>query len=179
VALSFDPRDASETLRPRKIKFVCLVPPEFERVALVLQRQLEAVGVQMDLRESSLEGLDEALLKGDFDAVLTEFLSGPSVFRLYHIWHSQGLFKGHVGNDHVDEALDQIRFSKSDDEYQAAVRDFQKAVVQDPPAVFLAWSEKARAVNRRFDVATEPGRDILTTLRLWRPTNGFQSVGRN
>src|SRR6185436_14699959 len=80
-ALSFDPRGASETLRPREIRFVCLVPREFERVALVLKQQLEAVGVQLDLREISLENLDEALLTGNFDAALTDFVSGPSVFR--------------------------------------------------------------------------------------------------
>jgi MarR-like DNA-binding transcriptional regulator SgrR of sgrS sRNA len=178
-AFSFDPREASGTLKLRKIKFVCLVPPEFERVALVLKRELEAVGVEMNLREISLENLDEALVKGDFDAVLTELVSGPSLFRVYRVWHSQGELRGKIGSDHLDAALDRIRFSASDDDYQVAIRDFQQAVVQDPPAVFLAWSERARAVNRRFDVHVEPGRDILATLRLWRPTNDFQSVGRN
>ena len=66
-----------------------------------------------------------------------------------------------------------------DEEYRAAVHGFQQAIVQDPPAIFLAWSERARAVSRRFDVPVEPGRDILTTLRLWRPTNDLQFVGRN
>jgi hypothetical protein len=177
--LPFNSHRASEILRPLKIKFVCLVPPEFERVALVLKRQLEAVGVEMDLRETSLEHLDEAILKGDFDTVLTEFVSAPSVFRVYRIWHSQSVFQGHVGNAHLDDALDRIRFSTSDDEYQVAVRAFQASVIEDPPAVFLAWSERARAVNQRFDVHIEPGRDILTTLRLWRPTGDFQNVGRN
>jgi peptide/nickel transport system substrate-binding protein len=174
-----DPRAASGTLKLLKLKFVCLVPSEFERVALVLKRQLEAVGVEMDLRETSLESLDEALLTGGFDAVLTEFISGPSIFRLYYVWHSQGLFKGSVGNHRLDESLDRIRFSKSDDEYQAAVRDFRETGIQDPPAVFLAWSERARAVSNRFKVQIEPGRDVLTTLRLWRPAGDVQSVRRN
>ena len=56
-----------------------------------------------------------------------------------------------------------------------AVAGFQRAVVDNPPGIFLAWSERARAVNRRFDVPAEPGRDILTTLRLWRPANDLQS----
>jgi peptide/nickel transport system substrate-binding protein len=178
-AFSFDPRQASETLRPRKISFVCLVPGEFERVALVLKRQLEAVGVEMTLREISLENLDKALVEGNFDALLTELVSGPSLFRVYRVWHSHGELRGKVGNDHLDAALDRIRFSKSDDEYQAAVRDFQETGIQDPPAVFLAWSERARAVSNRFKVHVEPGRDVLTTLRLWRPAGDVQSVRRN
>jgi ABC-type transport system substrate-binding protein len=178
-ALSFDPREASKTLSQRKIKFVCLVPQEFERVALVLKRQLEAVGVEMDLRETSLEDLDTAFLKGNFDAVLTEFISGPSFFRVYETWHSRGWLSGSVGNDHLDGALDRIRFATSDDEYRAAVHNFHEAVVADPPAVFLAWSERARAVSRRFKVHVEPGRDVLTTLRLWRPTSELAYVDRN
>lgn len=175
----FDSRGAAATLTPRKIKFVCLVPPEYERVALVLKRQLESVGVEMNLRETSLESLDEAFLKRDFDAVLTDLISGPSLFRVYAAWHSQGSLRANAGNDRLDGTLDRIRFATNDDEYQNAVRGFQQAFVQDPPAVFLAWSQRARAVNRRFEVATEPGRDILTTLRLWRPTNDQQYVGRN
>ena len=42
--------------------------------------------------------------------------------------------------------------------------------MDDPPAIFLAWSERARAVSKRFDVPPpKPGRDILGTLRLWKP----------
>lgn len=175
----FDAREAAAILRPRKIKFVCLVPAEFERVALVLKRQLDALGVEMNLRETSLESLGEALLKRDFDAVLADTISGPSVFRVYRAWHSQGSLRGSVGNDRLDGALDRIRFALNDEEYRVAVRGLQDEIVQDPPAVFLAWSERTRAVNRRFDVHVEPGRDILTTLRLWRPTNDLQYVGRN
>jgi len=79
----------------------------------------------------------------------------------------------------MDVALDRIRHAASDEEYRLAVGEFQRAVVENPPGIFLAWSERARAVNRRFDVAAEPGRDILTTLRSWRPATGLQSVGRN
>ena len=49
--------------------------------------------------------------------------------------------------------------------YRAGVAAFQRAIVDDPPAIFLAWSERARAVSTRFDVPVEPGRDILSTLR--------------
>jgi peptide/nickel transport system substrate-binding protein len=175
----FDSLRAAARLRPRQIKFVCLVPPEYERVALVLKQQLESVGVEMTLRETSLENLDAAFLKRDFDAVLTDFISGPSLFRVYAAWHSQGFLRANGGNDRLDRALDRIRFAANDDEYQAAARGFQEAFVQDPPAIFLAWSQRARAVSRRFEVPVEPGRDILTSLRLWRPTTGAQYVNRN
>ena len=34
---------------------------------------------------------------------------------------------------------------------------FQRAIVDDPPAIFLAWSERARAVSTRFDVPARAG----------------------
>jgi hypothetical protein len=70
-----------------------------------------------------------------------------------------------------DDALDAIRHAKSDDEYAAGVRGFQQAILDDPPAIFLAWDERARAVSRRFEVPAEPGVDILGTLRSWRPVD--------
>jgi hypothetical protein len=79
----------------------------------------------------------------------------------------------------MDAALDQIRHARSDNDYRSAVATFQKLAVEEPPAIFLAWSERARAVSRRFDVAPEPGRDILTTLRLWRPVAGDKIASRN
>jgi peptide/nickel transport system substrate-binding protein len=175
----FDPPNAAAILKPAAIKFVCLVAPDAERVALVLKRQLEAVGVEMTLREVSLEDLGQAFLKRDFDAILADFISGPSFFRVYQAWHSQGSLRVNVGNKNLDAALDRIRFSTDEDMYRRAVREFQDRVVQDPPAIFLAWSQRARAVNRRFDVHAEPGRDILPTLRLWQPTNDLRYVNRN
>jgi ABC-type transport system substrate-binding protein len=170
---------AAGTLSPLKLKFVCLVPPEFERVALVLKRQLEAVGVEMILQQTSWEDLDRNLLNRNFEAVLTDFISGPSLFRVYATWHSRGSLRANAGNTRLDPALDRIRFATNDDEYRTAIRLFQEAFIQDPPAVPLAWSQRARAVSRRFDVPVEPGRDILTTLRLWRPVNGLEQVDRN
>jgi peptide/nickel transport system substrate-binding protein len=178
-AFEFDPGKAATILRPRNIRFVCLVAPRFERVALALQRQLGAVGVQMELRETSLEALDQNLVAGTFDAVLTELISAPSFFRVYEVWHSRGLLRGIVGNDHLNGSLDRVRFAANKDEFESAIRDFQDAIVQDPPAIFLAWSERARAVNLRFDVAAQPRRDILTTLRLWRPVVGDKIASRN
>src|SRR5262249_42495919 len=57
----------------------------------------------------------------------------------------------------------------SDEQYREGVADVQRAVVHDPPAIFLAWSRRARAVSRRFEVPAEPNTDVLATLRLWRP----------
>jgi peptide/nickel transport system substrate-binding protein len=187
----FDPQEAAmELSRHSKrqgpgpndvvLRFKCLVQNNQERLALLVKRQLEMVGVEMEIEEVSPDRMQQALSDSTFEAVFLDMVSGPSLFRTYQWWHSAGSFNpGTLGGGAIDAALDRIRYASSDDEYRDAVAGFQRAVVDNPPGIFLAWSERARAVNRRFDVAAEPGRDILTTLRLWRPTNGLQSVSRN
>jgi ABC-type transport system substrate-binding protein len=76
----------------------------------------------------------------------------------------------HFESPKVDAALDHVRHAVADDDYRSAVAEFQQAIADDPPAIFLAWSERSRAVSKRFDVQPEAGRDVLATLRLWRPT---------
>jgi peptide/nickel transport system substrate-binding protein len=141
-----------------------------ERLALTIQRQLLTIGVQLDLE---LMPVDDALTRvtsGAFDLFLADATHGPSLLRPYLFWRTAGRYNwGGFSSPAVDAALDSIRHAASDDAYRAGVAAFQRAIVEDPPAVFLAWSERARAVSTRFDVPVEPGRDVLSTLRLWRP----------
>ena len=113
--------------------------------------------------------------------MLGDFISGPSIFRSYRHWYSKAAsIHNPIGSPLIDAALDRIRHAASDDEYRAGVTAFQQAIVDEPPALFLAWGERARAVSRRFDVpAPETGRDVLATLRLWRPVAAPQVASRN
>ncbi len=166
---SFDPGAASKTLASHRLHFTCLVPPDYERIALVVKRQLDQVNVSMDIQEVPPDQIMEAVAKRDYDVVLFEVISGPSLFRPYLLWHSGSANSG-FSSAAVDAALDGLRHAGSDDEYRNGVNAFQHAMVEDPPAIFLAWSQHARAVSKRFIVSdAEPGRDILSTLRLWRP----------
>jgi peptide/nickel transport system substrate-binding protein len=170
---TFDPARAAKTLsRESVLSFTCLVAADDERVGLEVKRQLQAVGVEMNLQEGSIESNLEAVMSGDFEAILWAGVSGPSLFRPYFWWHSRGYFNwGGFSSTAVDAALDAIRHSRTDAEYRAGVMRFQQAVVDDPPAIFLAWNERARAISRRFEVPNEPGVDVLGSLRLWRPVN--------
>jgi peptide/nickel transport system substrate-binding protein len=182
---SFDPQSAMAALRKNSasrnsnapaVRFKCLTPSRFERLALGLKRQLEGVGAEMTVQESSLDSMLQAMAKHDFDAVLLETISGPSLLRPYQVWHSGGFFNpGSNGSPKVDAAFDEVRYATNDTEYRNAVESLQKTMIDDPPGIFLAWSERARAVSNRFHVPSEAGRDILTTIRLWRP---FDTAGR-
>jgi ABC-type transport system substrate-binding protein len=137
-------------------------------MTLMIKRQLESVGVHFSAQEASIDELGEALKTGEFDAVLLDVLM-PTMAREYRWWHSRGTLNLGYRSARVDAALDTVQHSTSDEEYRAGVEAFQRAIVEDPPAIFLAWSQRARAVSTRFEVPVEEGRDILSTLRLWRP----------
>jgi peptide/nickel transport system substrate-binding protein len=180
--LRFDAHIA-KNLSTRHLRFTCLVPPDslYERVALETQRQLSTLSVDMKLQEASQEQIIKAVREGNFDAALLDTVSGPSMFRLYQRWHTGGPFNPRSSNSRrIDDALDRIRHAASEDEYRAGVTGFQQAIVDDPPALFLAWGERARAVSRRFVVPVQQdGRDVLATLRLWRPATVQQLASRN
>jgi peptide/nickel transport system substrate-binding protein len=165
-----------------RLSFTCLTPsdPPYDRLALVVKQQLKAVGVDMTINEVTPNDLVPALGRPETEAVLVDAASGWGLFRAYRWWHSKGTQNlAHFSSASVDTALDRIRHAANDDEYRRGVELFQQAISDDPPAIFLVWSERSRAVSKRFDVQPEPGRDVLATLRLWRPTADKGTASQN
>jgi ABC-type transport system substrate-binding protein len=178
----FDPAGATALLGGQPVKFTCLIPPDasFERLALEVKRQLGGIGIDMEAEEVSYDDLGKRAAIGDYEALLIEVISGPTLVRPYLIWHSNApLNWGRFGDSTVDLALDRMRYAASDDDIRRAVGGVQQAFMDDPPAVFLAWQVRARAFSRRFDIPTEEGRDILASIPLWRPVTASQHVSPN
>jgi peptide/nickel transport system substrate-binding protein len=165
----------------KRIRFTCIVPDaSTERVALYLQRQLEAVGVDLELQSMPLTEARKRVAVGDFDFFLVDAVHGPTMFRPYWFWYSNGFQNfGNFNSKEVDDAFDHIKNAADDAAYRLGVAALQKAVIEDPPAIFLAWTERARAVSSRFEVPAEPGTDIISSLRLWRPARAPLAASRN
>jgi ABC-type transport system substrate-binding protein len=161
--------------------FTCvLAEASLERLGLAIQQQLHSVGVHMRLELTTIDDLVKRIGSGDFDAILADAQLGPTLWQQYRFWEPGNARNwGRFRSDLVSASLDQIRDAPTDDAYRAGVAAFQRAIFDDPPAIFLAWSERARAVSTRFDVPIEPGRDILGTLRQWRPIASPQVASRN
>jgi peptide/nickel transport system substrate-binding protein len=178
----YDPQGAAETFGSARggagnasatLRFTCLIPPDAvnERIALELKRQLQLVGVEMSVEEAPQDQIVQRTTNRQYEAALIELVSGPTLFRPYLVWHSKGpLNWAGFGNATVDDALDRVRHAPSELAYRQAADGLHRAFMDDPPAIFLAWSVRARAVSNRFAVPrAEAGRDILSTLRLWKP----------
>ena len=169
----------SDPSTPAVRRFTCLVRPDatIERIALIVKRQLQQVGIEMSVEEVPVDQQIAAMKSGHFEAALTTMISGPTLLRSYQLWHSGGYLN--FNSPTMDAALDEIRYATSNEAYVAGVAHLQQTATDDPPAVFLAWSEQARAVSKRFSVPVEEGRDILFSVRQWKQTAGATQASRN
>jgi peptide/nickel transport system substrate-binding protein len=166
-----------------RIRLNCLFSasePEFERIALMLQRQLARVGVDLVLTGVPLNQAIPAAGSGEFETLLLPVLSGMSFNTTYGFWRSRigegGLLNsGYTGADNI---LDHLRTVRSDAEIRAAVADLQQRFYEDAPAVFLAWQQTTRAVDARIDVSDGAEPDVFTNMRRWRPAAAPVKAGR-
>jgi peptide/nickel transport system substrate-binding protein len=165
---------------PARFSFTCLVfasDTRFERLAMLVQKQLADVGIDMKLLPLSQGELVPRLASGDFDAFLFEMF-GRSLSYSYDFWRSHDGTNNNTGYRAADAVLDRIRAAGSEEEVRAAVADLARILHDDPPAAFLAWQATSRAVSTNFDVASEANRDILTNVWQWRPTAGAKQAAR-
>ncbi len=171
TTFAYDPQSAAAMIgKPFVLKCLSLSEPPFEQIVLLVKQQLQAIGVDLQIEQVSGEQVATKLAKGDFESLLIDPSTGWSLQRAYRWWHSQGASNlSHYSNQHVDAALDRVRHALGESDYREAVGAFQKAVADDPPAIFLAWSERSRAISTRFDIKSEEGRDVLATLKMWQP----------
>ena len=165
---------------PARLHFTCLLPENFalwERIGLMVQRDLAEVGVDMRLETVSVEEFNRRIGAGTFEAVLNEFVVGHNTTRPFTFWYSQSRRNlwGYK-NPAMDGAFDRLRHAASDAEYRAAFRTFQLEGLDNPPAVFLVLGEVSRAVSKRFQVVAQPGSDILHTIADWRLAEPARAV---
>ena len=157
------------------LEFTCLIPAKFailERLSLLIQRQFAEVGVRMRVESIQPEALYRRMVSGDFDGLLLPFLSGPYAWVPFRTWHSPGASKrwNYWGyrNAAVDAALDAMRDARDDAEFVRALRRFESAFENDPPAVLLTWNQTIQAVSHRFVVPREAdGRDAMHFIDRW------------
>ena len=87
--------DAQRRL-PSRLHFTCLVLREGDELqeltALVVQRQLSELGVDMELEATDIRGMQQRVQVGEYDAVLRPQLTGRVLSRLYTFWHSSEPF---------------------------------------------------------------------------------------
>jgi peptide/nickel transport system substrate-binding protein len=171
-AAGFPQRRRTAPEMPSRFEFTCLVfadDARFERLALVIQKQLFDIGVAMKLQPVTSRELASHISRGDFDAFIIELASVRSLSWVYYFWHSPkpgSLFD--TGYRAADAVLERLRRATSDEETRDAVAEVLQVFRTDPPAVFIAWQEQSRAVSTKFVVPGEGERDVLGSVWQWQ-----------
>jgi peptide/nickel transport system substrate-binding protein len=165
---------------PSRFRITCLVPERFENVAHRLRRAYLAIGVDLVLELVTQEEFAQRAGSGTFEAFISTLGTGLGTNFVYQQW--SGLARGryvHFGYSAAAEAAERLRRARTEDEQRAAFRALQRVLFDDPPAVFLLWDSRSRAIGRRFSVPHDSaGRDILSSLPRWRPTAHAGTVAR-
>ena len=146
--------------------------PQFERIALLLQRQFANVGIDLVLEPASQEDSVNRVRTGRFDTYLMFMTSGRTFEKTYTFWHSPppaGRALQDIGYSGADAVLDRLRVARSEPDIRAAVAELRQRFYEDVPAAFLAWPETTRAIDARFDVGAHDDPDIFANLWQWRP----------
>jgi peptide/nickel transport system substrate-binding protein len=160
---------------PRRFQFRCHFyseDPVFERIALVVQKQLFEIGIDVEMLPETMGNLGKRMPAGDFEAILLPMASARSLEWAYLFWRSASgqnviIRSGYTA---ADAALDRVRAAQSEDETRSAVADLQRILYEDPPAAFLVRPETARAVDESFIVPPEEkDRDIIGSIWQWKP----------
>jgi ABC-type transport system substrate-binding protein len=161
---------------PSRLHLRCLTianDARYERIALVLQKQLYEIGVDLEIETAPGMEVVKRLNSGDFDTVLIQRTTGRSLAWTYLTFHSS---HNKAGYKATDTLLDKLRQTTDEGVIRTAVSDLQQVFHDDPPAIFMAWPKVARVVSSRFQVPPDesdrqddPGRDVLGSLWLWRP----------
>ena len=153
-----------------RFSFTCLVQadPRYERLALLIQRQLIDIDVEMRLEALPISAFQERVSGGRYDAFLGELIATPGLGFTYLLWHSRPASFIRTGYTGADAVLDRVRAARSDDETRAAVQALQRTMHEDPPAVFLYWAQTSRAVSRRFVLPAGDDVDIIRSIDRWQ-----------
>jgi ABC-type transport system substrate-binding protein len=145
---------------------------QYERIGLLLQRQLAEVGIDLVLEGDTETSVAKRIKAGQFSAYLFQLTSGKSFDWTYRFWHSAP--SGHAelqdsGYTGADEVLDRLRKVSSNAEIRIAVADLRERFYEDVPAAFLAWIQATRGVDTRFDVGDRSDPEIFANLWRWHP----------
>jgi peptide/nickel transport system substrate-binding protein len=146
--------------------------PQFERIGLLLQRQLAAVGIDLVLEGLNYNDLVARLTAGDFESYLFQLTSGRDVSYAYRFWRSPrgalGRVMQNTGYDGADDVFDRLRQAREEEDIRIAIGDLRQRFFEDVPAVFLAWPKTTRAVDARFDIGNLDDPEISVFGNLWR-----------
>ncbi len=141
-----------------------------EKATAIIQDQLLDIGIMMKVNKFSATSLN-LLLQKRFDAHFPEVVAVPDPDTAYKFWHSSQIKEGvnfsSYRNEEIDRLLDQGRTTLDKEERKAIYLKFQKEILDDPPGIFLFWSNYLVGVHKRFKGVKITAAGPFSNIREW------------
>lgn len=127
---------------------------EREKSAVLIQRKLRAVGIDVQIRAIEWASFISRFIKtGDFDAVILGWGLGldPDQFNIWHSTQQQPGQFNFIGyhNPKVDQLLEQGRVELDPEKRMAIYHDFARVLLEDSPIIYLSAGYGLSAIHKR------------------------------
>jgi peptide/nickel transport system substrate-binding protein len=127
---------------------------EREKSAVLIQRKLKAVGIDVQIRAIEWASFISRFIKtGDFDAVILGWGLGldPDQFNIWHSSQQQPGQFNFVGynNPKVDKLLEQGRIELNAHKRMAIYHEFARELLEDSPIIYLSAGYGLTAIHKR------------------------------
>jgi len=134
---------------------------EREKSAVLIQRRLKAIGIQVTIRPLEWASfISNFIKKGDFDVVILGWGLGldPDQFNIWHSSEQGGDKFNFIGysNPTVDKLLVQGRMELNPDKRQTIYHTFAKELLEDSPIVYLSAGYGLSAIHKRMKGIVDP-----------------------
>jgi len=177
---SYDPEKARTllvqqgftTTHPVLVTYKTSNKPASIRLAAVIQQQLAAVGIRLDLRSYDWGTFYGDIKSGRFQMFSLAWvgIKMPDIFR--YAFHStaippSGANRGRLQNPHVDALIEQAEQATTLDEQAARYRELQHYLFDELPYIPLWYEDHVLATNQRitgYTLATDGNYDGLNTI---------------
>jgi len=141
-----------------------------QKTLLVIQQQLLDIGIRVKVVLFDATDPD-FLFRKQFDAHFPELLAKGDPDINYKFWHSSQIDGGFnvssYRNGAVDRLLDEGRTEFDSEKRKAVYSKFQKEMHDNPPGVFLFWTNYLVGVQKRFKGVTVSPEGPFANIREW------------
>ncbi len=152
-----DSRDGLRHRAGRTLQFSLMVPATSttrKRVAVLLQSQLKAIGIQAEIDAVEAQVFGARLAKGDFDAAINAWRTDPSPATIRQVWRTvRGkdveANYGRYSNLTFDAAIDSAAVMFDPARRRTLYRTAYQSIVDDAAAVWLYEPQNFAAINAR------------------------------
>jgi len=147
--------------KPFSFEIVTNQNKEREKSAVLIQRRLKDVGIDVKIRAIEWASFISRFIKtGDFDVVVLGWGLGLDPDQ-YNIWHSSQQAPGQFNfigynNPTIDKLLEQGRVELDADKRMKIYHEFSRVLLEDSPIVYLSAGYGLTAIHKRVKGIDNP-----------------------